>query len=102
MVVPHRTRVNTESYTLTKNHPTLFPNQQLIPKGSQTADDHEHGCYNSCTLCRGLCPVLMHSDLITFQRLENLYVAMPTKAQAHFLGCAARRLLHAFANIYLM
>jgi hypothetical protein len=28
----------------------------------------------------------MHSDFITFQRLENLHVAMPTKSQTHILG----------------
>jgi hypothetical protein len=38
------------------------------------------------TLCRGLCPVPTCSDLITFQQLENIYVAMPAKAQTHFLG----------------
>jgi hypothetical protein len=28
----------------------------------------------------------MHSDFITFQRLENLHVAMPWIAQSHFCG----------------
>jgi hypothetical protein len=28
----------------------------------------------------------MHSDFITFRRLENLHVAMPSKEQTHFLG----------------
>jgi hypothetical protein len=64
------------------------PNQQTIPNsnqyniisgGSQTALDHEHSYHHSLTLCRGLCPVPKHSDFITFQRLENLYVVMSSK-----------------------
>jgi hypothetical protein len=43
-----------------------------------------------------LCPIPMSTDFITFRRLENLYVAMPAKPQAHFLGCAARRSLQDF------
>jgi hypothetical protein len=32
-----------------------------------------------------LCPVPTRSDFITFRRLENLYVAMPAKAQTHLV-----------------
>jgi hypothetical protein len=28
----------------------------------------------------------MHSDFITFRRLENLHVTIPAKAQSHFRG----------------
>jgi hypothetical protein len=44
------------------------------------------GCYNSCTLYRGLCPVPTRSDFITFQRLENLHVAMLAKRNHTFFG----------------
>jgi hypothetical protein len=46
--------------------------------------------YNSCTLCRGLCPVPTHSDFITFQRLENLHVAMPAKHNHTSFGVRPR------------
>jgi hypothetical protein len=38
----------------------------------------------------------MNSDSITFQWLKNLHVAMPAKAQAHFLWCAVRKSLQFF------
>jgi hypothetical protein len=82
--------------------PHSHQNQQLIPRGSQTAHDRKHDCYNSCTLCRGLCPIFTCSDFIIFQRLENLHIVMSAKAQAHFLGCASRRSLQAFTKVYSM
>jgi hypothetical protein len=39
----------------------------------------------------------MSSDSITFRRLENLHVAMPAKAQSHFLRCEAKRSLQNFS-----
>jgi hypothetical protein len=47
-----------------------------------------------------LCPVPTRSDFITFQRLENLHVAMPAKAQTQFLGCVVRRSQHTFTKVY--
>jgi hypothetical protein len=38
----------------------------------------------------------MKTDSITFWRLENLHVAMPAKAQSHFLWCEATRSLQNF------
>jgi hypothetical protein len=46
--------------------------------------------YNSCTLCRGLCHVPTRSDFITFQRLENLHVAMPAKHNHTSFGVRPR------------
>jgi hypothetical protein len=39
----------------------------------------------------------MSSDSITFRRLENIHVVIPTKAQSHFLRCEARRSLQNFS-----
>jgi hypothetical protein len=39
----------------------------------------------------------MSSDSITFQRLKNLHIAMPAKAQSYFLRCEARRSLQNFS-----
>jgi hypothetical protein len=47
-----------------------------------TIPDHSWpwaGYYNSCTLCRGLCPVPTRSNFIIFWWLENLQVAMMAK-----------------------
>jgi hypothetical protein len=49
------------------------------------------------TLYRGLYPVPMSTDFITFQRLENLYVATAAKPQSHFHGCAANGSLQNFS-----
>jgi hypothetical protein len=47
----------------------------------------------------------MSSDFITIQGLENLHVAMPTKAHSHFLWCEARISLQNFSmasfNLYI-
>jgi hypothetical protein len=90
VVAPQRTTELTnklEPIIQTKPIPEPKPSTTiLIEGGSQTAHDREPNCYNSCTLCRGLCPVSTHSDFITFQRLENLHVA--------------RRSLHAFTKVH--
>jgi hypothetical protein len=44
----------------------------------------------------------MSSDSITFWRLKNLHVAMPAKAQSHFLQCEARRPLQNFSMASLI
>jgi hypothetical protein len=80
-----------------ENHPIrILEDGPLILNGGGGFCHNDY--HDSFILCRGLCPIPTHSDFITFRRLENLHVAMPTKAQAHFLWCAARRSLHAFTK----
>jgi hypothetical protein len=69
----------------------------LILWGFQTTHNREHYYHDSRALYRGLCHVPMSSNFITFQRLENLHVVMPAKAQLYFLWCEAKRSLQEFS-----
>jgi hypothetical protein len=53
----------------------------LISRVSQIAHNREHDNRDSFILCRGLC-----HDFITFWRLENLYVMVPTKHNHIYIG----------------
>jgi hypothetical protein len=72
----------------------------LISRESQIAHNREHNYHDCFTLCRGLCPIPMRTNLVTFWKLENLHVATSAKGQVHCLGCAARRSLHTFTKVY--
>jgi hypothetical protein len=87
---PQRTRELTNKLEpIIQTKPKLEPKPSitiLIKGGSHTTLDREPDCYNSCTIYRGLCPVPTRSDFITFQRLENLHVAMLAKHNHTFFG----------------
>jgi hypothetical protein len=74
-------------------------NTHLIYRGSQTACNCKLNYHDSCTLCRGLYPVSMHSDFITFWRLEKPPCCHAPDNTITLPWCEARRSLHAFTKV---
>jgi hypothetical protein len=85
-------------HMLYQNHPKPFhttPNH-LILRGSKIACNRKHDYHDSCTLCKGQCPVPMCSDFITGQVIRE----PPFCDSLCFLWCMAQRSLHAVTQVY--
>jgi hypothetical protein len=53
---------HTNPYDLDQNHSTQPTPYHLVKRRSHTACNRKHGYHDSCTLCKGQCPIPMSSD----------------------------------------